>query len=104
MSVFQSRTMDDAKRIVTQLAIGAHLTEWEGSASPFWQYATLTVGEHSFRVGVSSGGVISFNGDPFTPTKRVMCVTYKAARSSLAERIARNVIASRSVGQVAQAH
>ena len=104
MSVFQSRTMDDAKRIVTQLAIGAHLTEWEGSASPFWQYAILTVGEHSFRVGVSSGGVISFNGDPFTPTKRVMCVTYKAARSSLAERIARNVIASRTIGQLALAH
>ncbi|KJA08780.1 hypothetical protein RP29_20075 [Acidovorax temperans] len=104
MSVFQSRTIDDAKRIVTQLAIGAHLTEWEGSASPFWQYATLTVGEHSFRVGVSSGGVISFNGDPFTPTKRVMCVTYKAARSSLAERIARNVIASRTIGQLAHAH
>ena len=103
MSVFQSRTMDDAKRIVTQLAIGAHLTEWEGSASPFWQYATLTVGEHSFRVGVSSGGVISFNGDPFTPTKRVICVTYKAARTSLAERIARNVIASRSIGHLALA-
>ena len=56
MSVFQSRTMDDAKRIVSQLAMGAHLAEWEGSASPFWQYATLTVGEHSFRVGVSTGG------------------------------------------------
>ena len=102
MQISESRSIEDAKRIVAQLSFGARITPWEASNAPQWEYADFTVGDHTLRVGVSTGGVISFNGAPFTLSKRQMCVTYETARQSLAERLAQKVLQSRPVGAAIQ--
>lgn len=102
MQISESRSIEDAKRIVAQLSFGARITPWAASNAPQWEYADFTVGDHTLRVGVSTGGVISFNGDPFTLSKRQMCVTYETARQSLAERLAQKVLQSRPVGAAIQ--
>ncbi|CAN7651351.1 hypothetical protein LJR129_005086 [Acidovorax sp. LjRoot129] len=85
----QSQQRDEAKRIVDQLTYGAQRSSWEQSASFKWQYATLTIRGHDLRVGVSTGGVVSFEGDPFVPSSRVLCTSLETACQSLNERLMR---------------
>lgn len=92
MQTLHARSIQDAQVIVTQLAFGAQLSPREQSVAREWQYANLTVGDQILRVGVSTGGVISFDGDPFTLSKRVLCTCYAIARKSLSERLARTVL------------
>lgn len=85
----QSQQRDEAKLIVDQLTYGAHRSSWEQSVSFEWQYATLTIRGHNLRVGVSTGGVVSFDGDPFVPSSRLLCTTLETASQSLNERLMR---------------
>lgn len=101
MQISESRSIEDAKRN-RRAVIPARITPWAASNAPQWEYVDFTVGDHTLRVGVSTGGVISFNGDPFTLSKRQMCVTYETARQSLAERLAQKVLQSRPVGAAIQ--
>lgn len=66
---------DQAKQIVERVAakINAELTKWEQKSAKEWVYTTCTIDQCSFRVGASTGGVISINGSPHTvDTKRVI--------------------------------
>jgi hypothetical protein len=76
-----------AKSIVEGLAAAGALSTWVQSAAREWQYANLDVGGHTLRVGASTGGVVSFNGDPFVPSTREMCITKAEITQSLNERI-----------------
>lgn len=64
-----AENQEQAKSIVLTVSedLGALLTPWEQKAAKEWQYTTLTLGEITFRIGVSTGGVISTNGVPHTP-------------------------------------
>ncbi|MEQ6436288.1 hypothetical protein V8Z74_14840 [Comamonas sp. w2-DMI] len=44
--------------------LGAELTPWKQSNAVEWKYTTLKLQEESFKVGVSTGGVISIDGSP----------------------------------------
>lgn len=76
-----------AKTMVDNLASAGSLTAWEQSTAREWQYANLTVHGHTLRVGASTGGVVSFNGDPFVPSSRALCITLSEITQSLNERL-----------------
>ncbi|MDO8728500.1 MAG: hypothetical protein Q7K26_01265 [bacterium] len=81
----QSFTMEQGKTKLLNV-----IKEFDGSISAWtpigtgWDYCDLTVDSDRLRVGVSAGGVVSVNGDPFTPNKygRAMNVTNDAIRTS----------------------
>ncbi len=51
--------------------LGYQLSPWEPCQRPEspgrWVYCNLTFAELSFRIGVSSGGVVSIDAHPFDP-------------------------------------
>lgn len=51
-------------------AAGIELSEWKASSAKEWSYATATIGDTSVSFGTSTGGIVSINGNPFTPTGR----------------------------------
>ncbi|MFM6986613.1 MAG: hypothetical protein ACKOXG_10850 [Arenimonas sp.] len=51
-------------------AAGIELSEWRASSANGWSYATATIGDRSVSIGASTGGIVSINGDPFTPVGR----------------------------------
>ena len=62
--------------------------ESKGSVSP-WEYADLDVGgSKKLTVGASSGGVVSLDGDPFTPGDRKMNVTLANVEKSMGDAVA----------------
>ncbi len=62
--------------------------ESKGSVSP-WEYADLDVGGYKkLTVGASSGGVVSMDGDPFTPGDRKMNVTLANVEKSMGDAVA----------------
>lgn len=71
----ESRTLDDARELAEAVIkqLGYSVPTWrksESSVTP-WEYADIDVGGRSaLIVGVSSGGVVAVNGDPFTPGDR----------------------------------
>jgi len=80
-----AKTMAEGKLLIDSIKsdMGFALSEWEVSGEN-WQYANITSEDSVVRIGVSSGGVVSVNGDPFTPTpEREMNVTANALRISL---------------------
>jgi hypothetical protein len=71
--------------------LGLKRQEWTDSVnlvSP-WKYTNVPFGndDQMLRVGVSSGGVVSVDRDPFTPGDRQMNVTLANVERSLSERI-----------------
>ena len=55
------------------ILVGASISDWERGAAKQWIYSTFKVEGTEFRIGVSTGGVISINGSPHTTdTKRVI--------------------------------
>jgi hypothetical protein len=74
-----------AKAIVERYAQGsdAVLSEWEPSQAQEWEYANLHFGDIPFRIGVSTGGVISINGYPFTPDTRALITTDEALQKAI---------------------
>lgn len=67
----ESKTMDDGKELAGLVLArqGLSASEWVPSQSaPNWSYADVRVGvDGKVRLGVSDGGVVQVNGDPFTP-------------------------------------
>lgn len=62
--------------------------ESQGTLSP-WEYADLDVGGYKkLTVGASAGGVVSIDGDPFTPGDRKMNVTLANVEKSLGDAVA----------------
>ena len=49
---------------------GITLSDWRPAAANGWSYATATIGDRSVSIGASTGGIVSINGDPFTPVGR----------------------------------
>lgn len=88
----EAKTLDDAKALMGAVLKEFGLPEpvWrrsENSATP-WEYAEVAIGAvGELSVGVSSGGVISFSGDPFTPSARDPNVTFERVKESLALRV-----------------
>ena len=58
------------------------------STAAQWDYAVLNVSGHELSVGASSGGVVSLNGDPFTPGERKLNTTLANVEKSLGEAVA----------------
>lgn len=85
----QARTMDQGKVLLDDALkmIGATHTDWEACAdliSP-WEYCRVKFGEAGpeVSVGVSAGGVVSVEGDPFTPDDRRLNVEFEPVVASL---------------------
>lgn len=63
--------------------LGGRISDWVQSGEN-WKYADLTIGASTMRIGTSTGGVVSVNGDPFTPdSERHMNITEKAVMTSV---------------------
>lgn len=91
----EAKTMEQGLSMVESLLsdllskYGLQRTEWEtsNSISP-WKYANITkAGHEPVRIGVSAGGVVSVNGDPFTPVGRFMNVTMASITQSILARV-----------------
>lgn len=61
--------VDKGKSAVLAVAneLSGTLSAWEKIGSFGWEYCHLLVDSYSLRIGISTGGVVSVNGDPFTP-------------------------------------
>lgn len=70
--------------------LGAELTspDWLSRSSHEWEYNMLMIGKVVIPVGISTGGVISFEGDPFTKKERLLNITPAAVIQSISEQIA----------------
>lgn len=66
--------------------LGGRLSGFTQSGSN-WQYADLTIDGETLRVGVSTGGVVSVNGDPFAPDRKTMNTTLDALLMSIKSRL-----------------
>jgi hypothetical protein len=84
-----ARTMAQGKALLDSAlsALSGDRTEWVShgeSASP-WEYASISFAgrQGSVKVGVSDGGVVSVEGDPFTPGDRRMNVELDPIVTSL---------------------
>lgn len=82
-------TLETAKDLVAGavqrlgLAAPAAWRESQGTITP-WEYTEVDVGAYRLlKVGVSSGGVVSFEGDPFTPGDRKVNTTAANVERSL---------------------
>lgn len=89
----------DAMKMVESLAErrGAQVSAWEQSAAKEWKLATATEGRRFFRVGVSTGGVVNVNGDPYTPHERRLNVTLGALQESWEHAVAMTVELAASI-------
>jgi hypothetical protein len=91
------RTMDEGKALLEDALhiLGASHTEWEhrGEFVSPWEFCEVRfeVGETAIPVGVSSGGVVSVDRDPFTPVDRRLNVEIEALVSSLGAARERNL-------------
>lgn len=75
-------------RYVEELASSlGSIDQWVQSQATEWKYATLTIKGHQFRVGVSTGGVVSINGDPFVPSSRAIVIGKDGISQSITERL-----------------
>lgn len=73
-------TLEDARVIVSIIAkeLALNVSAWRVSTTAIspWEYTELSdQAEHTLSVGISSGGVVSINGDPFTPKERISNIT-----------------------------
>lgn len=82
----EARTQAEAQALAARVAAeqGATLGEWVQSAAKEWVGSTLTAEDgRAIRVSASTGGVVSVNGDPFTPHERTLNVTHEAVSESI---------------------
>lgn len=73
-------SLEDARIIVSIVVdeLGLDMSAWRACTTAIspWEYTELSdqVG-HTLSVGISAGGVVSVNGDPFTPKERISNIT-----------------------------
>lgn len=88
----EARTIEEGRFLAEKVVndLGGSLSVWE-PCSPeivgYWEYANAGFDGVEVRVGVSSGGVVSLNGRPFTPDG-LMNVTETAVRESFLRLVA----------------
>lgn len=84
---YNATTMEEgrslAQKVVAQM--GCKLSPWIASQTAIspWEYARLEIGAEVISVGISAGGVVSVNGDPFSPERRLMNINLTNTRESL---------------------
>ncbi|MBP8275356.1 MAG: hypothetical protein KAX55_00485 [Propionivibrio sp.] len=92
----EARTIEEGRLLAEKVVndLGGSLSAWE-PCSPeivgYWEYANAGFDGVEVRVGVSSGGVVSLNGRPFTPDG-LMNVTETAVRESFLRLVANSTL------------
>lgn len=83
MPLGSARTLLEGKANLLAVVhqFGGALSGWTPSGE-HWEYTNLQIGSTQMRVGVSTGGVVSVNGHPFTPDLK-MNVNQDAVRKSI---------------------
>lgn len=88
----EAKTLADAKELASLVIekAGFRVAEWrEGNAITPWEYTDVDVGGGTkMTVGASSGGVVSIDGDPFSPEKRQMNTMRGPVEDSIYTRVA----------------
>lgn len=86
----QSRNL--ARAIVEAVAVQekGQLGSWVQSNAPEWMYVDLNIGNHQLRIGASTGGVISVDGDPFTPVERELIINKELTAQAIKYHIGLN--------------
>ena len=89
---FKSTDMESGKNLLTIImeTLGARLEtpNWYKRFNDVWEFNQIIVGKVAIPVGISTGGVVSFEGDPFTKKDRELNITAKAVTQSISEQIA----------------
>lgn len=87
MLIKDSQDQPEAKALTARVAaeLGGLLGDWRQAQANEWQTNNLTLPDgRSVRVAASTGGVVSVNGDPFTPwPDRNMNLSHEAVTESL---------------------
>lgn len=87
MPTAQATTQAEAKALAQQVAseMDATLSDWVQSQAKEWVRSTMTSPDgKAIRVSASTGGVVSINGDPFTPDgDRILNITHDAVAVSM---------------------
>ena len=83
----QATTQAEAQALAERVAgeMGATLGGWVQSQAKEWVRAVMTTGDgKAVRLSASTGGVVSIEGDPFTPgANRLLNVTHEAVSLSI---------------------
>lgn len=79
-----------AKGIVSSVSaeLGGTLAEWAPAGPEIagrWERSSLVINGETLRIGVSGGGVIQINGDPFTKSDRAMITDAQTFRRAVLE-------------------
>lgn len=83
----KAESQTEAAMLATIVAgrLGFPPLRWLPSTSLEWKYAEVDLNtSRPLSIGISSGGVVSVNGDPFTPGDRRMNVTLGTVQTSIA--------------------
>ena len=80
-----SQTESQAMVEFVAIELGARLGLWRDRRN--WVYVTMEIAGRTLSVGVSDGGVVSVNGDPFTLAPRTICNTRRAVKLSITCRL-----------------
>jgi hypothetical protein len=87
MPVTEARTQPEAQALAQRVAgaMGATLGDWVQAQAKEWVRSTMTTPDgRAIRVSASTGGVVSINGDPFTPdADRILNVSDAAVAVSM---------------------
>lgn len=87
MPAAQATTQAEAQALAQRAAgeMNATLGDWVQSVAKEWVRNTMTTPDgKTIRVSASTGGVVSINGDPFTPDgDRILNVTHEAVATSM---------------------
>lgn len=89
----QATTQAEARALAERVAgeMGATLDDWVQSQAKEWVRTVMTTEDgKAIRLGASTGGVVSIEGDPFTPgADRALNVTHEAVSLSMQAAVAR---------------
>ena len=87
MPTAEATTQAEAQALAQRAAgeMNATLDDWVQSPVKEWVRSTMTTPDgKTIRVSASTGGVVSINGDPFTPDgDRILNVTHEAVATSM---------------------
>jgi len=80
----EAKTLDEAKELagVALTKLGVPEPVWKAGTAG-WEYAQYAAKFDKMVVGASDGGVVSIDGDPFTPGKRQTNVTLERVMESM---------------------
>lgn len=86
----EAKTLAEAKQLAdfVLVELGFDRPVWRVFDNPDWAYAEVNLAKNiTLPIGVSSGGVVSVDGDPFTPDERKTNVTLARVINSIESRI-----------------